>query len=455
MNILFYLAAFMLAIGVLIVVHEFGHYGMARLFKVKVVRFAVGFGRIVYTKQFKPGGTEWAVGIFPLGGYVKMVDEREGPVAPEDLPHAFNRQSVGKRFLIVLAGPLANFLLAIALYWLMFLHGVPGAKPIVGDIPAQTAAARAGLQNGDLLRAIDGEPVETWQDARWLLLQKAVAREAVLLEVTHTNATTAQLKLDLSDVGPEDLDSDFIRKLGLSPYQPPFDPIIGKLTAGGVAANSGFYSGDRVLDVNGTRVNTWEDFVKIVRGHPGQNLVVGLERGGDTRRINLTPAAASENGTTVGKIGAAPQVDPSMFERFIVTVHYGPIKALGAAVQKCWETSVFSLKMLGKMILGQVSWRNISGPITIADYAGQSAQLGWLPYLIFLASISISLGVLNLLPVPLLDGGHLMYYIVEFVKGSPVSDRAMAIGQQIGIAVLLTLMAFAFYNDINRLITPG
>lgn len=455
MNILFYLAAFIVAIGVLIVVHEFGHYGMARFFKVKVLRFAVGFGRIVYTKQFKPGGTEWAVGVFPLGGYVKMVDEREGAVAPEDLPHAFNRQSVGKRFLIVLAGPLANFLLAIALYWLMFLHGVPGARPIVGDIPPQTAAARAGLQNGDLLRAIDGEPVETWQDARWLLLQKAVAHENVALEVVRPNATLDTLKLDLSAVGPEDLDSDFIRKLGLSPYQPPFDPVIGKITPDGVAAKSGLYSGDRILTVGSAPVKTWEDFVNIVRDHPGQTLAVSLRRGSGVQRISLTPAAATENGKTVGKIGAAPQVDASMFDRFIVTVRYSPIKALGAAVQKCWETSVFSLKMLGKMIVGQVSWRNISGPITIADYAGQSAQLGWLPYLIFLASISISLGVLNLLPVPLLDGGHLMYYIVEFVKGSPVSERTMAIGQQIGIAVLLTLMAFAFYNDINRLITPG
>jgi regulator of sigma E protease len=296
--------------------------------------------------------------------------------------------------------------------------------------------------------------VQTWQDARWLLLQHAVKKERTVITTRTPSGESAERELDLSQLTPADLDTDFLRALGLSRQQPPLKPVIGNVVAGGPADRAGLKAGDEIASINGRDVSAWEHIVAAVRTNPGQELTLDVRRDGVRMpSVRVTPDVYTEAGQPIGRIGAGPKVDAAALKPLTTEVRYGPIDALGKALYKTWDTSVFSLQMLGRMILGEVSLKNLSGPITIADYAGQSAQLGWISYLLFLALISISLGVLNLLPVPLLDGGHLMYYIFEVFKGSPVSDKAIEIGQHLGMALLFVLMAFALYNDINRLIS--
>ncbi len=453
MGLLHTVASFVVALGVLIVVHELGHYLVARWCGVKVLRFSVGFGRALAARRFGPDRTEWVVAAVPLGGYVKMVDEREGDVAPADLPRAFNRQSVWRRIAIVAAGPLANFLLAILLYWWLFISGVQEAKPIVAAPAPGTIAAKAGVAPGDTIRAINGEPVAGWQEVRWRLLQLALDRQSVRVEVADARGAIDSRTLDLTRVGADELEGDLLAKIGLRLFRPDLPPVIGKVVAGSVAERAGLAAGDRIVRVDGERVPSWEALVAAVRSSPGRPLKLEIERDGGVRRIELTPEAATQGAETIGRIGAAPHVDPESLKDYYLEVHYGPFEAAAKALAKTWEMSAFSLRMLGKMIVGEVSWRNLSGPVTIADYAGQSASLGLAPYLAFLALISISLGVLNLLPIPLLDGGHLMYYAIELLKGSPLSERVMELAQRAGLAVLLFLMAFAFYNDIHRLLS--
>ncbi len=453
MSLLFTLAAFALALGILIVVHELGHYWVARWCGVKVLRFSIGFGKPLAVWKSGRDGTEWALAAFPLGGYVKMLDEREGEVAPHELARAFNRQSVWRRILIVAAGPAANFLLAIALYWFLFISGVPGLKPVLGQPASGSPAAVAGFQPGEVMASIDGEPVVTWQDARWMLLKLVMSKQGVRIETRNDRGEIQFRILETASLTADDLDGDFLGKLGLTPFRPLVRPVIGKLVPDGAGEKAGLQPGDEITAVNGKPVARWEDLVQWVRDHPERALAFEVQRGKRLLEIQVTPSAATEQSKTVGKIGAAPELDAELGKKLLTEVRYPPFKALGAALHKTWDTSVFSLNMLGRMVVGQVSLKNISGPITIADYAGQSAHMGWLPYLSFLALISISLGVLNLLPIPLLDGGHLMYYMAEILKGSPVSERAMEIGQQAGMALLMALMAFAFYNDINRLLS--
>ena len=453
MNLLITVVAFVVALGCLIVVHEFGHYLVARLCNVKVLRFSVGFGKPLWGRALGRDGTEWVIAAFPLGGYVKMADEREAEVAPQDLPRAFNRQSVYRRFAIVIAGPAANFLLAILFYWVLFVHGVPGIKPVLGPVTPGTPAASAGFVPGELMVRIGDEPVATWQDARWMLLQHAVHKAGVSIEVRNEKGEIAWRKLDLSGLSANDLDSDFLKALGLTRYQPVIKPVIGSIVNGGAAERAGLRAGDEITGINTQRITSWDLVVNMVRSHPDETLTFEVRRQGVLlRAIEITPVLVIENGQPTGKIGAAPLIDRSVMADLLTEVRYGPLESMVKASQKTWDTSIFSLKMLGKMIVGEVSLKNLSGPITIADYAGQTAQGGWISYLLFLALISISLGVLNLLPIPLLDGGHLMYYMFEIFKGSPVSDRVIEIGQHIGMALLFTLMAFALYNDINRLI---
>ncbi len=447
------LIAFIVALGVLIVVHEYGHYLVARLCRVKVLRFSVGFGRPLLIKRLGSDKTEWVIAAIPFGGYVKMLDEREGPVDAAEAHRSFNRQSVWKRFFIVVAGPLFNFLFAIAVYAGLFMHGLPEARPVMAEPPAGTLAAAAGLHAGDTVQSIGGARVTTWQDVRWRVLQAALQRESLQLETVGTRGHVATVTLDLRGFPADAVDGEVLERVGLRLYRPPLDPVLGRLVAGGAAERAGLKEGDRIVRADGVRVETWEALVNAVRARPETPLRLGVERGDTSMTIEVTPDGVSSGETRIGRIGAAPLIPAAEADKMLVRVQYGLGESLVKAVAKTWDISIFSLKMLGKMLLGEVSWKHLSGPVTIADFAGQSAQMGWLSYLTFLALISISLGVLNLLPIPLLDGGHLMYYAIEVIKGRPVSERAMELGQRVGLALLLVMMAFAFYNDLNRLLT--
>lgn len=444
--------SFILTVGVLVVIHELGHYAAARVSGVKILRFSVGFGRALWTRRFGRDATEWTLSAVPLGGYVKMLDEREGEVAPEERARAFNRQGVTTRIFIVLAGPFANFLLAVLLYWGLFMAGMPGMKPVVGDPPRDTPAAAAGLANGDTIRAVHDEATYTWTDVRWLLLKEAVKRAPTTIEVETASGARSQRTLDLSVVTKEDLDRDFLGKLGLRPFRPSAPAVLGRVVPGGAAERAGLQAEDLVVAVQGKATPTWFDFTQEISGNPGRELRLEVERRGRRFEVRATPDALGEGDKRIGRLGVeAGEPLKREYERMTTTVRYGPVESVGRAFHKVVDLSAFSLKMLGRMLVGDVSWKNLSGPITIADYAGQSAQLGWITYLGFLALVSVSLGVLNLLPIPLLDGGHLVYYFAEIVKGSPVSEKTMEIGQRLGLAVLLGLTFFAFYNDINRL----
>jgi regulator of sigma E protease len=453
MNFLYTVAAFIVALGVLIVVHEYGHYLVARLCDVKVLRFSVGFGKPLLVKRSGKDQTEWVVAAVPFGGYVKMLDEREGPVEPHEAERAFNRKSVWRRTAIVVAGPLFNFVFAIAVYTGLFMYGLPEARPILAAAPAGSLAAQAGVRPGDTVRAIDGEPVSTWQDLRWQVLQAALQQQPVRLETIDEHGHLTQVVLDLRGFPPSEVESDVLERIGLRLFRPPLEPVLGQLIGGGPAERAGLAPGDRVLTADGRPVDSWDALVNAVRARPGAPLSLRIERGGVQQRIEVVPDAMGSGANRYGRIGAAPRVPAAHADKMLVRVQYGPLASVARGVGKTFDISLFSLKMLGKMLIGEVSWRHLSGPVTIADFAGQSAQMGWISYLSFLALISISLGVLNLLPIPLLDGGHLMFYAIEVVKGKPVSERAMELGQRVGLALLLVMMAFAFYNDLNRLLT--
>ncbi|BBP01353.1 RIP metalloprotease RseP [Sulfuriferula nivalis] len=442
------LISFVAALAILVVVHESGHYLAARWVGVKVLRFSVGFGQPLLIKRWGADATEWSIGAIPLGGYVKMLDEREAPVAEHELGRAFNRQTVWARMIIVVAGPVANLLLAVLLYWGVFLHGVPAIKPILAEPLLQTAAAMASLHDGDEITAIDDQPVRSWADVNWALLRDVSEKTQVVVKLDGGGTRI----LDVTGASLGDGKVEIATQLGLKLFEPAIPAVVGKVLEVGAAQRSGLRVGDEILQVNQHAVTQWADFVSWVRNHAGQTLVVTVMRGSQQIDLNLTPESVTEAGAVVGKIGAGPDVDAAVFKDMMTTLDYSVGGALQEGFAKTWQMSIFSLQMMGRMITGEVSWHNLSGPLTIADYAGQSARNGWMSFVGFLALVSISLGVLNLLPIPLLDGGHLMYYIVEAVKGSPVSDRIMELGQRFGMAALFTMMVFAFYNDITRLL---
>lgn len=445
--------AFIVAISVLVAVHEFGHFWVARRVGIKVLRFSIGFGRPLWRKV-AADGTEYQVSAIPLGGYVKMLDEREGNVPPEDLPRCFNSQPPSRRIAVLLAGPAFNFLFAIVAYWAMFVVGVPAMKPLVGEIEPGSAAATAGMRPGDMIVGVEGASTGTMMAAQLELLKAMVpgGRADLELEGEDGSRRAARLEYD-GDTHALTEPGAMFPGLGIGLWRPQIPPVIGEIVPEGTAAASGLLPGDRVQSAGGEPVADWNALVAFIRARPGETVPLVLERDGDTLSLELYIGAADDQGERVGRIGAAPRVTPELWDPIRTEQRHGPIGAVGEALSETWRMSALTVTLMGRMIVGQVSVKNISGPINIAQAAGFTAAAGLTAFLSFLAIVSISLGIINLMPIPLLDGGQIVYQCVEVVKGSPVSERAQVIGQQVGILLLLMLMSFAFYNDIVRLAT--
>ncbi len=448
--------SFFVVLGILVVVHELGHYWVARLCGVKVLRFSVGMGKVVFSRRIGPDQTEWAVSALPLGGYVKMLDAREGDLSglPEaDLKREFTRQSVWRRIAIVAAGPLANFALAIVIFAGLYNYGIPEPTPKVRTVPEKSVAYQAGLRGGELITAVNGEPIQIWSDLRWKLLQLAVEKTPARLDVEKANPdSTANVVHDtvilpMDSLATEELEGDFLGTLGIDLARP--KTVLGKILPDGPAHQAGLKEGDLILEVNEVPVPDGLAFIELVRASAGVPLKMdGLRADGEKFSIVVTPQTQTKEGQTFGRIEAEVPMMPEM-----VIASSPPLKALGKAVRKTWDTSTLTLKMLGKMIIGEVSLKNITGPITIADYAGQTARIGLISFLSFIAFISISLGIMNLLPIPVLDGGHLLYYSLEVLTGRPVSERFGNIAQRAGLGILMALMGVAVFNDIVRLVS--
>lgn len=449
------LLSFLLVLAILIVVHELGHYWVARLCNVKVLRFSVGMGKIVWSRRIGPDQTEWAISALPLGGYVKMLDAREGDlsgISPQDLEREFTRQSVWKRIAIVAAGPLANFLLAILIFFGLYSYGMPEPIPKLRAAPEQSVAYQAGLRGGELVTAVDGEPVAVWSEMRWKVLRSLIEGKAVQLDVQRSGQGSddgvSRIVLPANSVSPDELEGDFLGKLGLDLARP--QPILGRIMPDSPAGQAGLRTGDTILRIDGETVADSVAFVELIQASPGKSLIFeGVDEQGKTFSTTVIPQAqVIDDGRTIGRIQAEIQHVPEM-----AVVRAAPIAAFGSAVAKTWDTSALTLRMLGKMLVGEASLKNITGPITIADYAGQTARIGLISFLSFIAFVSISLGIMNLLPIPVLDGGHLMYYSVEVITGRPVSERFGEIAQRAGIGVLMVLMSVAVFNDIVRLLS--
>lgn len=451
MQFLTYILAFIAAIGIIVTVHEFGHYWVAKKLGVKVLRFSVGFGKPLFSRSRGSDNTEYVLASIPLGGYVKMLDEREGEVSASEVHRAFNRQNVWKRFAIVSAGPMFNFIFAVFAYWVTFITGVDGIKPTIGDIEPESIAAVAQIEPKDTFTHVEGHAVKTWQQTTIQMLNGALKNGSVNATLSREDQSQKTVILDLNDTKQLLAEGNLLEKIGITPWRYQYQARFGEVKSG-VANDAGIDDGDKVISVDGKEVSTWVELVKYIQQRPEIPINMLLERAGEQLVVEVTPSADNVDGEIVGRIGAYPYIDEGQLEAQKVLVRYGPVESFGKGLAKTWEVSILTLKLLWKLVVGEASLKNISGPVTIAEYAGVSAAIGFSAFVGALAIISISIGILNLLPIPVLDGGHLFYYMIEMVKGSPVSEKFEAAGQRLGIVMLAGLMSLAFYNDIQRLL---
>ncbi len=454
LGILYSIVAFIVAIGVLVTVHEFGHFWVARKLGVKVLRFSVGFGKPLWMRRSGPDQTEYVLAAIPFGGYVKMLDEREGEVEPHELERAFNRKSVWRRIAIVVAGPAFNFLFAILAYYLIFIVGVSGIKPVIGEIAVPSPAHTAGVQYGDVILAVNDVETGTWERARFAMLEESVSAERIVLRVQSRDLQIQDRIIDIEKLELlQEEQIDLMRDLGLSQWRPNVPPIIAEVLAGGAAEQAGLEAEDKILSLGDRSIENAQQWVSTIRENPQTTMKLRVLRDGQEVELQITPRSRSEGGETFGYIGVRNRIEipEAVRQEMTVKERFGPLSAMTQALDKTWRMSWLTLRVLAKLVTGEASVKNLSGPITIAHYAGLSARIGLEQFLGFLAIISISLGVLNLLPVPMLDGGHLFYYLVELFKGSPVSEATEIIGQKIGMLLLFCLMSIAIYNDLLRL----
>ena len=441
---------FLVALGVLVTVHEFGHFYVARRCGVKVLRFSVGFGNAIWSRRDKQG-TEYTIAAIPLGGYVKMLDEREGEVADHELDQAFNRKTVWQRIAIVAAGPIANFILALLLFWLMLLPGTTGLAPVIGEVESGSIAEQAGLEAGQEIVAIDGVATHTREDVLRQALKRMGEQGTISFTVRYEDSSLEyESQAELNGWLKGEADPDAIGGLGIEFFRPVVRPVIDQVVEGSPAERAGLLTGDEIVEADGIVLDDWHQWVEYVRERPNQDIEIGYIRDSATRYAVLTPELVeAEGGASVGRVGVAVVI-PEWPEDMLRKQHYNPWQAAVKGAEKTWETTAFVLLSLKKLVVGEISTKNLSGPITIAKVAGASAKAGIGYYIGFLALLSISLGVFNLLPIPVLDGGHLFYYFIEVVKGSPVSEKVQMIGYQIGMMLVLSVMVLALYNDIMR-----
>lgn len=450
MNLFISIIAFIFAIGILVAFHELGHFYVARCLGVKVLRFSVGFGMPLF-RWYDKHQTEYIIAILPLGGYVKMLDEREGPVLEEEKKRAFNTKPLWARFFIILAGPLFNFIFAILAYWFMFMIGISGAIPKIGEVMPHSIAAKAGLKAEQEIVMVDHVQTKTWQQVMKQLMRRLGDKDYLEVEIRQSNGILRSHLLNLNEWELKGNKPDLLYALGIKPYQPPIPPIVHEVMEGEPGERAGIQPGDVIVAVEGKPVASWQDLTDVTTKSIARSLRITFSREGEIKEVHVTPHMKElDTGETIGFIGLVVKTT-KMPEALMRKERLGPLQAFVASIEKTSEYTRITFKIIGRMLIGEIGLHTLSGPITIAQGAGAMAVIGFQYYLGFLALISISLGVLNLLPIPILDGGHLLYYVIEMFTGKPVSDRFQMVGFKIGMFVLITLMSIAFYNDLIRL----
>ncbi|TDB59491.1 sigma E protease regulator RseP [Photorhabdus khanii] len=449
MGILWNLAAFIIALGILITVHEFGHFWVARKCGIHVERFSIGFGKALWRRADRQG-TEYVIALIPLGGYVKMLDERVSPVSPEHRHMAFNNKTLGQRAAVVSAGPIANFLLAVVVYWLVFIIGVPAIRPVVADIKPDSIAAQANISSGMELKSVDGIETPDWNSVRFALIGKIGDENLTVQVIPPGSSHPVEKILDLRQWRFNPDKQDPVLSLGIMPVSPRLDSLLENVTPGTAAEKAGLQKGDRIVKVNGQEIDAWHTFTSFVSNNPNVPLELSVDRAGHIISLSMTPEVRQQaRGKEVGFAGVELRVIP-LADEYKIVQQYGPFSAIYQAGDKTWQLMRLTVNMMGKLIVGDVKVNNLSGPISIAKGAGVSADSGLVYYLMFLALISVNLGIINLVPLPVLDGGHLLFLIIEKIKGGPVSERVQDFSYRIGAIVLVLLMGLALFNDFSR-----